>query len=114
MKTIQNNLIKDGPAQPKPEEFDCPVCMEKQIIGIQCDNKHKLCLNCSCSHLFTTNQSCPMCRDSYIKEDLRDVAKEAGVRFSDNQNSTSIGLDPIVAPIQFDGNVRTFIQQAQQ
>tara|TARA_B110000008_G_scaffold195789_1_gene194369 strand:- start:1661 stop:2302 length:642 start_codon:yes stop_codon:yes gene_type:complete len=114
MKTIQNKLIKNSAAAPENDIFDCPVCMEKQTIGIECDNKHKLCLNCSCSHLFTTNQSCPMCRDSYIKEDIRDIAKEAGVKFSNNPNSTSIGLEPIVAPIQFDGNVRRAIFERQQ
>ena len=114
MKTIQNKLIKNSPAAPENDIFDCPVCMEKQTIGIECDNKHKLCLNCSCSHLFTTNQSCPMCRDSYIKEDIREIAKEAGVKFNANQDRTSIALEPIVAPIQFDGSVRRAIFERQQ
>ena len=114
MKTIQNKLIKNSAAAPENDIFDCPVCMEKQTIGIECDNKHKLCLNCSCSHLFTSNQSCPMCRDSYIKEDMRDIAKEAGVKFNANSNTTSIAMEPIVSPIQFDGNVRRAIFERQQ
>lgn len=114
MKTIQNNFIKGGPAEPEPEVFDCPVCMEKQKFGIQCDNKHKLCLNCSCMHLFTSNQSCPMCRDLYIKEDIRDIAKESGVRFLTNNNRYSLGLAPIVPPIQFDNDIRGQIFQMQQ
>lgn len=114
MKTIQNKLIKNSAAEPNNDIFDCPVCMEKQTLGIQCDNNHKLCLNCSCSHLFTTNQSCPMCRDAYIKEDVREIAKEAGVKFSDNPNSNSITLIPIVPPIQFDGDVRRAIFESQQ
>ena len=114
MKTIQNKLIKNSAAAPENDIFDCPVCMEKQTIGIECDNKHKLCLNCSCSHLFSTNQSCPMCRDSYIKEDVREIAKEAGVKFNANQDRTSIALEPIVAPIQFDGSVRRAIFERQQ
>jgi hypothetical protein len=104
MKTIQNKLIKNSAAAPGCWEdiFECPVCMENKSQGIQCDNKHKLCLNCSCQHLFTTNQSCPMCRDSYIKDDVKEVAKEAGVKFNLG-GGNSVSFDPIVAPIQFDG-----------
>ena len=43
-----------------------------------------------------------------------DIAKEAGVKFNANQDSTSIALEPIVAPIQFDGSVRRAIFERQQ
>jgi len=112
MKTIQTKLIKNSATAPENDIFDCPACMEKQTIGIQCTNNHKLCLRCSCQHLYITNQACPMCRDSYIKDDVRDVAKEAGVQFSPRGNG--IGLELIVPPVQFKGNIRRAIFEIQQ
>jgi len=56
---IQNEIKK------YEEEFGadtCPVCLDKMLINIECNNKHQFHLRCAIKWS-EESDSCPMCRD---------------------------------------------------
>lgn len=78
------NINKTTAAEPQNIPFDCPVCFEKKYTGIECDNGHKLCSNCSYENLWFSNQTCPCCRIPYQNQPILDVCNKSGIEIGIN------------------------------
>lgn len=62
---------RDQPNDAKPEEFECPVCLESDIVNIKkLECSHILCCSCVIKIVINNAIKCPLCRHEQIAAKL--------------------------------------------
>lgn len=77
-------IKKSSAAEPDELPFECTVCFEEKTNGIQCSNKHKLCIQCASKHLWHSNQTCPCCRKVYHDKSQYELTKLSGMDLTED------------------------------